>query len=270
MLCLEALDTLAVVLLCESSQTDLLEAVLSSGPASAPAAAANAAALSTTVQAAALPLGSAALPDAGGIRDGLHAEASSSSAIVGMSWSHDDEVAAGAASMHTHASISSTLPAVGTAARKELVAAAAASVARLPCTSALRESVGALESASRWHALALLRAARKHVEEALAVWRNLCEGQLQVRGCVTCCAERPLPRSRLLTAVCCLLFCGQTIQEPASPSGAVTLGRSPQAVAVAAAGALLLDAQLVPTATLTQQLPWLLAFGPQQALTLLR
>ena len=48
MLCLEALDTLAVVLLCESSQTDLLEAVLSSGPASAPAAAANAAALSTT------------------------------------------------------------------------------------------------------------------------------------------------------------------------------------------------------------------------------
>ena len=48
-----------------------------------------------------------------------------------------------------------------------------------PCQAALRESVGAMEQAGRWHALALMRAARNHADEALAIWKGMAEVRIQ-------------------------------------------------------------------------------------------
>ena len=48
------------------------------------------------------------------------------------------------------------------------------------CQAALRESLASLETAGRWHALALMRAARNHLDEALAIWKGLAEGSLIV------------------------------------------------------------------------------------------
>ena len=51
----------------------------------------------------------------------------------------------------------------------------------LPLEAVLRDAVGAMEGAGRWHALALFRAARHHGQEALDIWEGLASGQLQVR-----------------------------------------------------------------------------------------
>jgi hypothetical protein len=50
------------------------------------------------------------------------------------------------------------------------------------CQAGLRESVELLQAHGRWHALALLRAARNHLEEALEIWKGLTVGELKVRG----------------------------------------------------------------------------------------
>ena len=146
--CPEALDTLAVVLLCEVDEATTLEAFVN------PEMAAT--------------LGSVAGEEDEVCENRGSAEASYRGGVT--------------SSVQPPSSRPQTPS--PTAASAEGRGQPAAAAPPLPCQAALRESVGAMEGASRWHALALTRAARNHLDEALAIWRGLAEGRLKVRAWV--------------------------------------------------------------------------------------
>ena len=145
--CPEALDTLAVVLLCEVDETTALEAFVN-------------------------PEMAATLGSAAGEKKEYENRGSAEASYRG-----------GATPSVWPPSSRPQTPSP-TAASAEGRGQPAAAAPPLPCQAALRESVGAMEGASRWHALALTRAARNHLDEALAIWRGLAEGRLKVRAWV--------------------------------------------------------------------------------------
>ena len=136
-LCLEALDTLAVVLLSEVGQAAVLEGFVN--PVLA-----------------------------GSIVSPAREDTISESRVVASPPSHQRRTGGSREDLPTGA--------------KQLMSSSSPSMILArdpPCQAALRESVGAMEQAGRWHALALMRAARNHADEALAIWQGMAEGRIQ-------------------------------------------------------------------------------------------
>ncbi|KAG2489069.1 hypothetical protein HYH03_012505 [Edaphochlamys debaryana] len=115
------------------------------------------------------------------------------------------------------------------------------------------ELVAALQGASRWHALALLRSARGAVPAALELWQRLALGEAQEGPAATgAVAEAASSGSS-----------GGGGQGPAWAAATV-------AVAAAASARLMAAEGRVPPLLCLSKLPWMLAAAPQWALHVLR
>ncbi|GAX74850.1 hypothetical protein CEUSTIGMA_g2296.t1 [Chlamydomonas eustigma] len=127
----------------------------------------------------------------------------------------------------------------------------ASSGSQLASQSVLRESVDLLQAHGRWHALALLRAARNHLAEALDIWKGMALGELK----------------ESIASTGAVAIASGNVQFVATSYAVMALlnGRHPHTSTPATFPPPYFSVPLV-----LSHLPWLLQHGPQQAQRLLK